>query len=106
MPYWVVDELEKGIRSNEDYLKSKFTKSDESEITLQLIASFNYYLSGAIHTYELADHLYETNMIDVHYFSNIQFSINQRKALADNRFTKFKDRSIIFKLFPGFGTPR
>jgi hypothetical protein len=104
VPYWALDELEKGIRSNEEYLKSKFTKSDETEITLQLIASFNYYLSAAIHNYELADHLYETNMIDVHYYSNIQFSISQRKALADNRFTKFKDRDIIFKIFPGLGS--
>ncbi len=104
VPYWALDELDKAIRSNEEYLKNKFTKSDESEITLQLIASFNYYLSAAIHNYELADHLYETNMIDVHYFSNIQFSITQKNALEDNRFTKFKDRGIIFKIFPGFGT--
>ena len=103
VPYWAFDELEKGIRSNEEHLKSKFTKCGEPEINLQLITSFNYYLSAAIHTYELADHLYETNMINVHYYSNIQFSISQRKALADNRFTKFKDRDIIFKIFPGFG---
>lgn len=103
VPFWVRSSLEKGARTNSECRKSEYYKLKEDKITMDQIAGFNYDLNSAIHDYELSDHVYETNMIDIHYYSNILMSLNERNALASNKFNEFKEKSLIFKLIDGFG---
>lgn len=95
--------LAKAIRSNTEATKSKFTRKENDRITMDTLVAFNYDLQMALQQYEMADHLYESNMIKAHYFLNIQKSIVESDRMYDNDFTHFHDKEMLFRYRPGFG---
>lgn len=103
LPFQVAKSIPKTVRSNSEWKTSKYPKV--KKVTLNTIAEFNYDFKWTIHDYEMADHLYDSNMIDAHYYTNIKKAISSDnpEPLKKNDFYRFKDRELIFKLFPGFG---
>lgn len=100
IPPRLVKHLDRSIRSNHEYEKSKFY--GKTDYPVELLAEFNAWLKAAIADYEMCVHIAETNMICAHYFANIKFSIAERDALASNEFNKYMNRETLFRLIPGF----
>lgn len=95
--------LDRSVRGNTEWEKSKFTKRERSKITVETLVAFNYYLQMALHQYEMCDHLYDRNMINAHYYQNIQKSINEDNRIRHSEFNDFQDKDVLFRVAPGLG---
>lgn len=95
------DSYLKGWKRNQEAKKSKFLKPPT--VTLELLASFNYYLQAAVHEFEMAEHIHEKNIVEAYYYRAILDSLEKENPLPDFKLAQFHSKEMIFKLFPGFG---
>jgi len=100
IPISILKHLEMNLGLNKDYMRSKYLK--KQFVTMQDLVDFNYYLKSAIWDYEMCDHLYDKNLINVYYYSRIQECIEQGDKFVEDKFTPFKQRELLFKIIPGF----
>lgn len=85
---------------NETGVRSKYLKV--TVLSERLLVEFNRELRSAISNYEMTDHLCDQNTIDVLYYQRVQHCLEKDKKFISDRFTQFKDREFLFRLFPGF----
>lgn len=100
IPISISKHLKTVSKSNTDYLKSKHLS--KPLINYQTLVSFNSELKAAIWDFEMCDHLAEKNLIDIYYYKRIQDCIRNGDRFVEDKFTQFKNREFIFRMFPGF----
>lgn len=103
-PFWVKNQLDKiGARGTIESRSSKYAKLEV--ITLDDVAAFNYEYMYAIQDFEMADHLYDDNMISAYYYQNIIKSITEHTNLVDTEFNAFMNKEALFRIIPDFEYP-
>ena len=101
IPPKIAKNLEITARLNPEYMKSKFVQ--KPLITQEMIVDFNYYLRNALWEYEMCDHLYDKTLINTYYFRQVLRCIQQERRFIEDRFTRFKARKLVFRIFKGSG---
>lgn len=104
IPLTAEAEVKRGWKSNSEAKKSKFLK--KPEITLDAIVDFNGHIQAAIHQYEMAEHIYEKNMIEAYYYQTVMDCIVQDRGMPPLKLEQFRTKELLFRLFPSFGRRR
>lgn len=100
-PFWVKDQLDKiGARGTIESRESKYSKLET--INLDHVAAFNYEYMYAIQDFEMADHLYDTNMICAYYYQNIMKSVLEHTNLVETEFNVLMNKETVFRVLPDF----
>jgi LMBR1-like membrane protein len=100
IPKPIEDRIKRVSRYNDTGVRSKYLKA--TILTEKLLVEFNGELRSAISNYEMTDHLCDQNAIDVLYYQRVQNCLEKEPKFTEDRFTQFKDREFLFRLFPGF----
>ena len=88
---------ENGVSRTQDY--SRFL--NKPMVTMPLIVEFNALFQGALNDLIMAEHLRRENLVDVYYFRRIQDCIGNGDSFVPDRFTEFKSKSLLFRVFQG-----
>lgn len=102
LPSMITKHLELTARINPDYLKSKYVQ--DPLVTKETVVEFNYYLKNAVWEYQMCDHLYDKTLISTYYFRQIMKSLQEDRKFVEDRFTRFKSKKLIFRIFKGSGS--
>ena len=100
IPKPIQDRIKRINRFNDTGVRSKYLKA--TVLTDRLLVEFNGELRSAVSNYEMTDHLCDQNAIDVLYYQRVQHCLEKEDRFTDDRFTQFKDREFLFRVFPGF----
>lgn len=103
IPVTIASEVKRGWKSNSEAKRSKFLK--KPIITLDTIIEFNGYMQASIHQYEMAEHIYDTNMMEAYYYQTAMDCINQGRNMPPLKFEKFRTKELFFRMFPRFELP-
>lgn len=101
IPQSIAKNLELTARLNPEYMKSKYVQ--KPLITKEIIVEFNYYLRNGLWEYEMCDHLYDKTLINTYYFRQILRCIQEERRFIEDRFTRFKSKKLLFRIFKGSG---
>ncbi len=100
IPKQIEERIKRVNKFNDTGVRSKYLK--ETVLTERLLVEFNGELRSAISNYEMTDHLCDQNTIDVFYYQRVQHCLEKEDKFTPDRYTQFKDREFLFRLFPGF----
>lgn len=101
IPAIVARKLDSFGHMNPEYSKSKYVQ--KPLIEEEDLVEFNYYLKSSLWDFEMCDHLYEKTLISTYYFRQVQRCLQEEKRFVDDRFTRFKNKKLLFRLFRGSG---
>jgi LMBR1-like membrane protein len=88
---------ESGVSRTQDY--NRFLT--KPMITMPLIVEFNTLFQSALNDLIMAEHLRRENLIDVYYYRRIKDCIENGDQFIPDKFTSFKAKDLLFKLFDG-----
>lgn len=101
IPLTAEREVTRGWKSNSEAKRSKFLK--KPNLMLDTIVDFNAYLQAAIQQYEMAEHIYEKNMIEAYYYQTAMECIRENRGMPSMKLEEFRTKEFIFRVFPRFG---
>lgn len=101
IPTTVQSEVKRGWKINAEAKRAKILKYPK--VAMPDIVNFNAYMQAAIYNFEMAEHIYEKNMIEAYYYQSVMEAVSKTRETPITKFDKYRSKEIIFRIFPKFG---